>query len=101
MEEIFVKEWFSKQLRQVFHVYPQAFDVAIEVIDLKHSVLDQYMQVINNNKWNLKLVNSAYSCTHDDIRGNHWEAYFICKEKGVLFELWKKNDEVIAYEIYK
>ncbi len=22
MEEIFVKEWFSKQLRQIFHVYP-------------------------------------------------------------------------------
>ncbi|MCM3315297.1 hypothetical protein M3603_01315 [Rummeliibacillus stabekisii] len=100
MEEIFVKEWFSKQLRQIFYVYPQASNVAIEVIDLKHPVLEQYMQVIKN-KWNLKLVNSAYSCTYHDIRGNHWEAYFICKESGVLFELWKKNDEVIAYETYK
>lgn len=36
MKEIFVKEWFTKQLRQIFHVYPQASNVAIEVIDLKH-----------------------------------------------------------------
>lgn len=53
------------------------------------------------NQWSLKIATNAYSCTHDDLRGNHWEAYFICKETGVLFELWKKNDEVIAYEIYK
>ncbi|WP_150283513.1 hypothetical protein [Rummeliibacillus sp. TYF-LIM-RU47] len=70
MEEIFVKEWFSKQLRQIFHVYPQASNIAIEVFDLKHSVLEQYMQV-TKNKWNLKLVNSAYSCIHDDIQNNN------------------------------
>lgn len=100
MEEIFVKECFSKQLRQIFHVHPQASNVAIEVIDLKHPDLERYMHLMKN-QWSLKLATSAYSCTHDDIRGNHWEAYFICKETGVLFELWKKNDEVIAYETYK
>ncbi|MBK3494793.1 hypothetical protein JFL43_07960 [Viridibacillus sp. YIM B01967] len=99
MEEVFVKEWFTKQLRQVFHVYPQASNVEIEAIDLKHSVLEQYMHVIKN-KWSLKLA-TAYSCTHDDVRGNHWEAFFNCTENGVLFELWKKNEEVVAYEVYK
>ncbi|QOV10476.1 hypothetical protein [Viridibacillus arvi] len=100
MEEIFVKEWFSKQLKLVFHVYPQAKNVEIEVIDLKHPVLEQYMYVIKN-KWSTRIGTSAYSCTHDDLRGNHWEAFLICKENGVLFELWKKNEEVIAYEVYK
>jgi len=99
MEEIFVMEWFTKQLRKVFHVYLQASNVKIEVIDLKHPVLEQYMQVIQN-EWSLILAN-AYSCTHDDLRGSHWGAFFICKEDGVLFELWKKNEEVIAYEVYK
>jgi len=100
MEEIFVKEWFTKQLRQIFHVYPQASNVAIEIIDLKHSDLERYMHLMKK-KWNLKLATSACSCTHDDIRGDNWKVYFICKEMGVLFELWKKNDEVIAYETYK
>ena len=100
MEEIFAKEWFSKQLRQVFHVYLQASNVVIETIDSKYPDLERYMHLMEN-QWNSKLATSVYSCTHDDIRGNHWEAYFICKETGVLFELWKKNDEVIAYEMYK
>lgn len=99
MNKILVKEWFSRQLRQVFHVYPQASNVEVLVIDLKHPVLEQYMELIQN-KWSLKIATHAYCCTHDDIRGNHWEAFFICKEKGVLFELWKKNEEVIAYENY-
>lgn len=99
MDEVFVKEWFSKQLRQVFHVCPQASNVEVMVIDLKHPVLEQYMKLIQNI-WSVRLATYAYSCTHVDSSGNHWEAFFICKEKGVLFELWKKNEEVIAYENY-
>ncbi|AMW97949.1 hypothetical protein [Rummeliibacillus stabekisii] len=100
MEEIFVKEWFSKQLRQIFHVYPQASNIAIEVIDLNHPVLEQYMQLIQK-KWRLRLATSAFVCIYHDAKDNQWEATFICKKNSVLFELWKKNDEVIAYETYK
>ncbi|MEK4761948.1 hypothetical protein MHH85_16940 [Viridibacillus sp. FSL E2-0187] len=48
MKEIFVREWFTKQLRQVFHVYPQASNVEIEVIDLKHPDLERYMHLMEN-----------------------------------------------------
>jgi len=94
-------DWFVRTMKKTFNIEVNREDVSFEAYDFYHEELDD---LLIPAKHLVKLPNPLLLETlmYVDDKGNEWVAAFAMEEgtRKKLYEVWIKNGESIAYEIY-
>lgn len=94
-------EWFVLTLKKTFHVAVKEADVGYEAYDFHHEELDDLLIPAEHL---VKLPDPLLleTLSYVDDEGYEWIAGFVLDEKTrkKLYEVWIKNGEKLAYEIY-
>jgi hypothetical protein len=94
-------EWFVSRMKNTFQTEVLHNDVSCEEFDFYHDELDELLIPVEHLE---KLPNPLIlqSFSYIDKHGYEWVAGVVEDEetKRLLYEVWIKNGEAIAYEIY-
>lgn len=94
-------DWFVKRMKKTFNVSVPEEEVGYESYDFYHEDLDDLLIPVKHLE---KLPNPLLLETLIYVDGsrNEWLAGIVLDEdtKEMLYEVWIKNGEAIAYEIY-
>ncbi|WP_235888101.1 hypothetical protein [Neobacillus paridis] len=93
--------WFVRTMKRIFNVAVNIDEVGYEAYEFYHEELDNYLVPEEHLE---KLPNPLLfeTLSYVDEKRNEWIAGFVRNEetKEKLYEVWIKNGESIAYEIY-
>ncbi|WP_287465521.1 hypothetical protein [Geobacillus sp.] len=94
-------DWFVRTMKRTFNVAVNIDEVGYEAYEFYHEELDNYLVPEEHLE---KLPNPLLFETlrYVDEKRNDWIAGFVRDEETgeKLYEVWIKNGEPIAYEIY-
>lgn len=94
-------DWFVRTMKRTFNVAVKIDEVGYEAYEFYHEELDNYLVPEEHLE---KLPNPLLFETlrYVDEKRNEWIAGFVRDEETgeKLYEVWIKNGEPIAYEIY-
>ncbi|MEK3798630.1 hypothetical protein MHI18_10225 [Peribacillus sp. FSL H8-0477] len=94
-------DWFVKRMKMTFNTIILEEEVGYESYDFYHDELDDLLFPVKHLE---KLPNPLLLETliYVDESRNEWLAGVVLDEetKEMLYEVWIKNGEAIAYEIY-
>jgi hypothetical protein len=94
-------DWFVRTLKKTFNVAVTIDEVGYEAYEFYHEELDSYLVPEEHLE---KLPNPLLfeTLTYVDENRNEWIAGFVKDEETQkkLYEVWIKNGEPIAYELY-
>jgi hypothetical protein len=94
-------DWFVRTMKRTFNVAVATDEVGYEAYEFYHEELDNYLVPEEHLE---KLPNPLLLETlrYVDEKRNEWIAGFVRDEETgeKLYEVWIKNGEPIAYEIY-
>ncbi|WJQ10371.1 hypothetical protein QT237_16995 [Geobacillus stearothermophilus] len=94
-------DWFVRTMKRTFNVAVTIDEVGYEAYEFYHEELDNYLVPEEHLE---KLPNPLLfeTLAYVDGNGNEWIAGFVRDEETgeKLYEVWIKNGEPIAYEIY-
>lgn len=94
-------DWFVRTMKRTFNVAVTIDEVGYEAYEFYHEELDNYLVPEEHLE---KLPNPLLFETlrYVDEKRNEWIAGFVRNEETgeKLYEVWIKNGEPIAYEIY-
>jgi hypothetical protein len=98
IEEMSLSLWlvnlFSRRMKKTFNTSVASSEVSFK------SLKD-----VNSNYINKKLTVpiTMHTLYYSDNKGNQWNVGFVVEEetRRLLYELWIKNGEPIAYELYE
>ncbi|MED3724480.1 hypothetical protein [Geobacillus stearothermophilus] len=94
-------DWFVRTMKRTFNVAANIDEVGYEAYEFYHEELDNYLVPEEHLE---KLPNPLLFETlrYVDEKRNDWIAGFVRDEETgeKLYEVWIKNGEPIAYEIY-
>jgi hypothetical protein len=94
-------EWFIRRMKSIFQTEVLFDDVSYETYDFYHDELDELLVPAEHLE---KLPNplTLRTFSYIDKHGYEWIAGAV-EEEGtnrLLYEVWIRNGETIAYEIY-
>ncbi len=93
--------WFVRTMKRTFNVAVKIDEVGYEAYEFYHEELDNYLVPEEHLE---KLPNPLLfeTLSYVDEKRNEWIAGFVRDEETEekLYEVWIKNGEPIAYEIY-
>jgi hypothetical protein len=93
--------WFVRTMKRTFNVAVNIDEVGYEAYEFYHEELDNYLVPEEHLE---KLPNPLLfeTLSYVDEKRNEWIAGFVRNEETgeKLYEVWIKNGEPIAYEIY-
>ncbi|WP_191566719.1 hypothetical protein [Metabacillus idriensis] len=94
-------DWFVGTMKKTFNIEVKRDDVGYDAYDFYHEELDDLLIPAEHLE---KLPNPLLIETlwYVDDKGNDWVAAYVLEEKTKkkLYEVWIKNGEQIAYEMY-
>lgn len=94
-------DWFTGTMKKIFNVDVKIDEVGYESYDFFHEELDDLLIPAEHLE---KLPNplTIESISYVDDNGYEWIAGFVLNEetRNRLYEVWIKNGEQIAYEMY-
>jgi hypothetical protein len=94
-------DWFVGTMKRIFNIEVKSEDVGYEAYDLYHEEIDDYLIPVEHlEKLPNPLLIETLSYVDDD--GYEWIAGYVLDagKRKKLYEVWIKNGEQIAYEIY-
>lgn len=98
---MFFLDWFVSRMKKTFNIVVNENEVAYEAYDFYHEELDDFLVPAEHLK---KLPDPLLfeTLSYVDDEGYEWIAGFVLEEgtRRRLYEVWIKNGEPIAYEIY-
>ncbi|MGD6875658.1 hypothetical protein [Bacillus infantis] len=93
--------WFVERMKKTFNTVVSHDEVSYEDYDFYHEELDDLLVPAEHLQ---KLPNPLLfeTLSYVDGEGNEWIAVFVLEEgtRSILYEVWIKNGEAIAYELY-
>lgn len=94
-------DWFVKGLKKTFNVSVHEEEVGYESYDFYHEDLDDLLIPVKH----LEMLPNPLlleTLIYVDESRNEWLAGIVLDEdtKEMIYEVWIKNGEAIAYEIY-
>lgn len=89
-----------KRIHQSFYMSTPIVEVAVNTLPVHHPDVARYQYLLPSIA-TLANCPHAYYCQLKNEIGEVWTVYLVGTDKSVMFELWKKEDEVIAYEYYE
>lgn len=93
--------WFIVRMKKTFNTVVSYDEVSYEAYDFYHEDLDDLLVPAEHLK---KLPNPLLfeTLSNVDEKGNEWIAGFVLEKESrrILYEVWIKNGEAIAYELY-
>ena len=94
-------DWFVKRMKKTFNVTVKADEVGYEAYDFYHEDLDDLLIPSEHLE---KLPNPLLleTLSYVDDKGYEWIAGIVLDEKTrkMLYEVWIRNGEPLAWEIY-
>jgi hypothetical protein len=94
-------DWFVRTMKRTFNVAVATDEVGYEAYEFYYEELDNYLVPEEHLE---KLPNPLFleTLSYVDENRNEWIAGFVRDEetREKLYEVWIKNGEPIAYEIY-
>ncbi|WP_254656545.1 hypothetical protein [Bacillus thermotolerans] len=101
MEMMMYLDWFAETMKMTFNIEVNRDDVGYEAYDFYHEEIDDLLIPAEHLE---KLPNPLLieTLSYVDDEGYEWIAGYILEEKTreKLYEVWIKNGEQVAYEIY-
>jgi hypothetical protein len=94
-------DWFVRRMKNTFQTVVSPTDVSFEEFDFYHEDVDDLLIPAEHlEKLPNPLILGTYSCV--DKHGYEWIAGVVEEEetKRLLYEVWIRNGEQIAYDIY-
>jgi hypothetical protein len=94
-------KWFVGRMKKIFNVQVKTEDVSYEAYDFYHEELDDLL-IPAKHLERLPDPLLIETLSYVDEEGYEWIAGFLLEEgtKKRLFEVWIRNGEQIAYELY-
>lgn len=93
--------WFVKRMEKTFNTVVSHDEVSYEAYDFYHEDLDDLLVPAEHLK---KLSNPLLleTLSYVDDKGIEWIAGFVLEEetRRILYEVWIKNGEALAYDLY-
>ncbi|MBG9545507.1 hypothetical protein ABE29_22970 [Cytobacillus firmus] len=93
--------WFVVRLKKTFNIVVSHDEVSYEAYDFYHEELDDLLVPAEHLK---RLPNPLLfeTLSYVDEKGIEWIAGFVLEKESrrILYEVWIKNGEAIAYELY-
>lgn len=93
--------WFVGTMKKTFNIVVKKEDVSYEAYDFYHDDLDELLIPAEHL---VKLPDPLLfeTLSYVDDEGYEWIAGFVLDKetRGKLYEVWIKNGESIAYELY-
>ncbi len=100
-EKIMHLDWFIGTMKKTFNIHVKREEVGYEAYDFYHEELDDLLIPAAHLE---KLPNPLLieTLSYVDDKGYEWIAGYVLEEetRKKLYEVWIKNGEQIAYEIY-
>lgn len=98
---MFYVDWFVWRMKKTFNIEVKQDEVSYEAYDFYHEDLDDLLIPAEHlEKLPDPLLFETFSYVDDE--GYEWIAGFVLEEgtRNKLYEVWIKNGEAIAYELY-
>ncbi|ETI69374.1 hypothetical protein BAVI_08196 [Neobacillus vireti LMG 21834] len=94
-------KWFTGRMKKIFNVDVKMDEVGYEALDFCHEELDDLLIPAEHLE---KLPDPLLldTLSYVDDKGYEWIAGFVLEDetKRRLYEVWIRNGEQIAYEMY-
>lgn len=93
--------WFVERMKKTFNTVVSQDEMSYEAFDFYHEDLDDLLVPAEHLK---RLPNPLLfeTLSYVDDEGIEWMAGFVLEEetRRILYEVWIKNGEALAYEFY-
>ncbi|MFD0050318.1 hypothetical protein ACFVHQ_13465 [Actinomycetes bacterium NPDC127524] len=98
---MFYVDWFVRKMKKTFNIDVHEDEVGYEAYDFYHEEIDELLIPAEHLE---RLPNPLLfeTLSYVDDEGYEWIAGVVLEEgtRNKLYEVWIKNGETIAYELY-